>query len=89
MAAPAQESGSSAAKDILQALIIGTRIECEGSLGTVRYIGPLVHEQDPSTRSQEIWVGVEWDNNTRGKHNGTVKGLLPNSTLLSIMNSYN
>ena len=37
--------------------------------GTVRYVGPVVtSKKDPAA----IWVGVEWDDGTRGKHDGSV-----------------
>lgn len=43
----------------------------EGFVGTIRYIGPLKH--DPSA-NDTIYVGIEWDDEYRGKHNGTVSG---------------
>lgn len=42
-------------------------IDEEGYKGTVRYIGPVI-VSNPNT----IWLGIEWDNNTRGKHDGSV-----------------
>lgn len=42
---------------------------CVGTYtGVVRYVGPL-----PNTES--IWVGVEWDDSSRGKHDGTHNGI--------------
>lgn len=46
---------------------IGDRIECNGQFGTIRYIGPVEGYPDN-------WLGIDWDNPERGKHNGTVKG---------------
>lgn len=48
-------------------IIEGSRIEVRGSRGTVRYIGKL-HERE------EQWVGVEWDEKSRGKHSGSYHG---------------
>ena len=36
--------------------------------GTVRYVGPVATSKSAKT----IWVGVEWDDKTRGKHDGSV-----------------
>lgn len=46
---------------------IGQRRSYAGALCTVRYIGPL-----PSTKGD--WLGVEWDDVTRGKHDGQYEG---------------
>ena len=46
---------------------IGKRLSFEGHLCTVRHIGPL-----EGTRG--LWLGVEWDDPTRGKHNGSYEG---------------
>eukprot|EP00898_Chlorokybus_atmophyticus_P007575 jgi/Chlat1/7819/Chrsp66S07273 len=35
--------------------------------GTVRYVGPVAGQQG-------VWVGVEWDDPSRGKHNGSTGG---------------
>lgn len=47
----------------------GDRIECNGEYGTIKYIGPV--EGHPG-----IWLGIDWDNHDRGKHDGTVNGKL-------------
>ncbi len=52
---------------------VGRRIEFNGDRGTVRYYGPLQHDPEKA-KGGEIWVGIEWDNPARGKHNGTVNG---------------
>ena len=46
---------------------IGTRISLAGSLGTVKYTGPV-------TGTKGEWLGVEWDDVTRGKHDGIKDG---------------
>ncbi|XP_030053996.1 tubulin-specific chaperone E isoform X2 [Microcaecilia unicolor] len=45
----------------------GRRIICDGDYATVRYVGYV-----PPT--PELWLGVEWDNPQRGKHNGCHQG---------------
>lgn len=46
----------------------GHRVQdLDGYKATVRYIGPVAASKNPS----EIWLGVEWDNKTRGKHDGS------------------
>ena len=43
---------------------VGSRVvNVNGLRGTVKYIGPV----DGSTG---IWLGVEWDDPTKGKHSG-------------------
>lgn len=47
---------------------IGSRVEdLDGSKGTVRYFGPVA----ASKSQDENWVGVEWDDKQRGKHDGS------------------
>lgn len=47
---------------------VGCRvIDSEGYRATVRYIGPVAGAKN----QQEIWYGVEWDNASRGKHDGS------------------
>lgn len=52
-------------------IYIGKRIELQEYIGTIKYIGPLLHKECPPS---EIWLGIEWDDESRGKHNGTVEG---------------
>ncbi|XP_006638630.3 tubulin-specific chaperone E [Lepisosteus oculatus] len=47
---------------------VGRRVSCDGERGTVRYVGKV-----PPTAG--IWLGVEWDNPERGKHDGTHEGV--------------
>lgn len=46
---------------------VGSRISYNGHLGTVNYVGPV-------DNTQGIWLGVEWDDPSRGKHNGSKDG---------------
>ncbi|XP_063995172.1 tubulin-specific chaperone E [Diachasmimorpha longicaudata] len=43
---------------------IGQRIACDGHYGTICYIGAVEN-------TAGLWLGIDWDNPTRGKHNGT------------------
>ena len=45
----------------------GTRISHSGSIGTVRYVGPV-------DGTNGVWLGVEWDDPKRGKHDGVKDG---------------
>lgn len=47
---------------------VGRRVSCGGERATVRYVGPV-----PPTAG--LWLGVEWDNPERGKHDGSHDGL--------------
>lgn len=47
---------------------VGRRVSYNTYTGVVRYIGPL-----PGTIP--IWVGIEWDDPFRGKHNGIHDGI--------------
>ena len=57
-----------------QADILGKRILFNNSTGVVKYIGGLRHEDKPAGSEKELWIGMEWDEAGRGKHNGTVNG---------------
>ncbi|KAK1940933.1 Tubulin-folding cofactor E [Phytophthora citrophthora] len=49
---------------------IGDRVDDgSGSLGTVRYVGPVATSKDPST----VYYGIEWDVWGRGKNDGSVE----------------
>jgi hypothetical protein len=39
----------------------------EGFKATVRYVGPVIAAKDKT----EVWLGVEWDDKSRGKHDGS------------------
>ncbi|XP_058793818.1 tubulin-specific chaperone E [Phymastichus coffea] len=47
---------------------IGSRVGCEGHIGTVKYVGTV-----GDTKGQ--WLGIDWDDPSRGKHNGTYEGV--------------
>ncbi|XP_062304801.1 tubulin-specific chaperone E isoform X1 [Osmerus eperlanus] len=47
---------------------VGNRVSCDGERGTVRFVGTV-----PPTAG--LWLGVEWDNPERGKHDGTHEGV--------------
>ena len=46
---------------------IGKRVECNGEYGIVKYLGTL-------SGYQGQWLGIDWDNEERGKHDGSVNG---------------
>lgn len=46
---------------------VGDRVAVGYDRGTVRYVGPV------DGYSGE-WIGIDWDDAKRGKHNGTVNG---------------
>ncbi|VDK75737.1 unnamed protein product [Litomosoides sigmodontis] len=48
-------------------LVVGDRVEVGGNRGTIKYIG-AVQGYDGE------WVGIDWDNPERGRHDGSAKG---------------
>jgi tubulin-specific chaperone E len=46
---------------------VGQRLSYSGALCTVRYCGALLG-------TKGVWLGVEWDDVDRGKHDGTYQG---------------
>ncbi|XP_068582899.1 tubulin-specific chaperone E [Cebidichthys violaceus] len=48
--------------------LVSRRVSCDGERATVRYAGPV-----PPTAG--LWLGVEWDNPERGKHDGSHEGV--------------
>ncbi|XP_073483687.1 tubulin-specific chaperone E isoform X5 [Aquarana catesbeiana] len=54
-------------EDVLSSEVFGRRIICDGEYGTVCYVGTI-----PPTSG--LWLGIEWDNPLRGKHNGSHEG---------------
>jgi tubulin-specific chaperone E len=65
-AAPAAGEGDSAA----DSLYLGQRVQdLTGYRATVRYIGPVC----TSKAKDAVWIGVEFDDATRGKHDGSVE----------------
>ena len=47
----------------------GRRLSFSGALCTVRYVGPV-----EGTKGD--WLGVEWDDPSRGKHDGSHSGVI-------------
>ncbi|ORY99979.1 hypothetical protein BCR43DRAFT_484660 [Syncephalastrum racemosum] len=47
---------------------VGDRIQVDNDCATIRFIGPV-------TGSKGEWLGVEWDDPSRGKHDGTHQGV--------------
>lgn len=47
---------------------IGQRVRINFEVATVRYIGEV------DGYGSQRWVGLEWDDPTRGKHDGIVRG---------------
>lgn len=47
---------------------IGQRVSYDGALCTVRFVGDVAD-------TAGTWLGVEWDDATRGKHDGCHKGV--------------
>lgn len=45
----------------------GDRLCYDGAICTVRYLGEVAG-------TSGSWIGVEWDDATRGKHDGSHKG---------------
>ena len=54
--------------DQYQLIAVGARISLGPWRGTVRYVGHV-----PPTEG--IWLGIEWDDASRGKHDGSHKGV--------------
>ena len=52
--------------------LLNRRVEVSESTGTIKYIGKLKHLKDK--KDDDFWIGIEWDDFSRGKHNGTVEG---------------
>lgn len=46
----------------------GARVQIVSDRATVRYVGPVAGQEGQ-------WVGVEWDEPARGKHDGTTGGV--------------
>lgn len=57
-------------KNLNEADFFNRRIELNGYCGSIKYIGNLKHKKDSDS---ELWLGIEWDDPNRGKHNGTVE----------------
>ncbi|KAI9919688.1 hypothetical protein PsorP6_017685 [Peronosclerospora sorghi] len=52
---------------------VGERVDDRcGSLGTVRYVGPVATAEDPSALIYQQYIGIEWDDWGRGTNDGSV-----------------
>ncbi|KAL0273899.1 UNVERIFIED_CONTAM: hypothetical protein PYX00_006466 [Menopon gallinae] len=47
---------------------VGSRIFVSGERGTIMYIGEVLN-------TEGVWLGIDWDNPARGKHDGTQMGI--------------
>lgn len=47
---------------------VGCRVRIVKDFATVRYVGPVAKQEG-------VWVGVEWDDPSRGKHDGSTGGV--------------
>ncbi|GBP06342.1 Tubulin-specific chaperone E [Eumeta japonica] len=63
----AMESRNGIEDDEIQ-IHVGSRIKCNDDFGTVKFIGEIQGYKG-------IWYGVEWDDPSRGKHDGAVDGI--------------
>jgi dynactin complex subunit len=46
---------------------VDTRFSLSGYIGTIRYVGEV-------DGTNGVWLGVEWDDRNRGKHDGIKDG---------------
>uniref|UniRef100_A0ABI7Z1Y5 Tubulin-specific chaperone E n=1 Tax=Felis catus TaxID=9685 RepID=A0ABI7Z1Y5_FELCA len=63
------DSGCIIMNDTLTLDVIGRRVEVNGEHATVRFSGVV-----PPVAG--LWLGVEWDNPARGKHDGSHEGIV-------------
>lgn len=54
-------------EDRIRLISVGSRISYGPWRGTVRYVGPVL-------TTEGDWLGIEWDDASRGKHDGSHKG---------------
>jgi len=52
--------------------LLGQRVQLRQSHGSIRYVGQLVNNPKAGT---DVWLGIEWDDEAVGKHQGTVDGV--------------
>lgn len=62
----------------MSASVLGQRRSFDGHLCTIRYVGTV-------QGTTGDWLGVEWDDATRGKHSGEHKGIRYFSCMLSLL----
>lgn len=63
---PSHRNRATSTMDTMVLPAVGTRISLSGSRGTVRFTGYV--------DNKGVWLGVEWDDPDRGKHNGVKDG---------------
>ncbi|KAM9316716.1 tubulin-specific chaperone E [Gastrophryne carolinensis] len=66
-APPVDQMCAEVTSDALSSELDGKRIICDGEYGTVRFVSTV-----PPTPG--LWLGIEWDNPSRGKHDGCHNG---------------
>lgn len=66
---PAEKEQNSSARLVMAAELptVGARINHSGNLGTIRFVGNVL-------KTTGIWLGVEWDDPQRGRHDGVKDG---------------
>ncbi|KAI1309003.1 Tubulin-specific chaperone E [Halotydeus destructor] len=67
-----ESSSGLSAKTKEKAIRIGDRIEHEGQFATVRFVGFI---DDGKGKGPEEYIGLDWDNANRGRHNGCFNGV--------------
>lgn len=55
-------------RDNDNSVVVGRRVSVGAHTGVAQYVGSI-----PGTDS--LWVGVEWDDSSRGKHDGIHNGI--------------
>lgn len=54
--------------NLINMFAVGNRVrDGDGFRATIRYIGPVAAAKN----KEEVWLGVEWDDASRGKHDGS------------------
>jgi len=59
----------------LENIEVGMRIESDGYYGTVQFVGSLQKGDTTKVHPDLTWVGIEWDKQSRGKHDGSYGGI--------------
>jgi hypothetical protein len=67
---PRLPQGTDANKHHAMSYHVGQRLSFDSYICTIRYIGPVEGTKD----TDKTWLGVEWDDPRRGKHDGVHNG---------------
>lgn len=51
--------------------VLGQRVYQQGKYGSIRFLGKLIGN---AKAGDDLWLGIEWDEEGKGRHNGTVDG---------------